>query len=270
MPILRSWTGLGLCTATASPSTFEHVSADVLAVEEGSLYPALQRMLIKGWVKSEWGVSENNRRARYYRLTPAGRRPLAEEISDFRLVMQAITRVIEPAEPAADVRSDMDAPGEFCRRLLFLLRGNHFNREMEEEMRFHLEKRTAANCDIGADSDEARNGAMHRFGNAALMRERSRDAWGWAWLDHFRQDLKFALRSLARTPSFAAVVILTLAFGIGVNAAIFSAVYALILNPYPFPACRPARLSGGAQRQRQQLGRRLSGLSRLERPELGV
>ncbi len=129
----------------------------------------------------------------------------------------------------------MDAPGEFCRRLLFLLRGNRFNREMEEEMRFHLEKRTAANCDIGADSDEARNGAMHRFGNAALMRERSRDAWGWAWLDHFRQDLKFALRSLARTPSFAAVVILTLAFGIGVNAAIFSAVYALILNPYPFP-----------------------------------
>jgi PadR family transcriptional regulator, regulatory protein PadR len=73
------------------------ISEDVLRVEEGSLYPALQRMLIKGWVRAEWGASENNRRARFYRLTPAGRRQLAEEISDFQRVMDAITRVIQPA-----------------------------------------------------------------------------------------------------------------------------------------------------------------------------
>ncbi len=97
MPILCTLDQLGPKHGYGIAEHIEHVSADVLAVEEGSLYPALQRMLIKGWVKSEWGVSENNRRARYYRLTPAGRRPLAEEISDFRLVMQAITRVIEPA-----------------------------------------------------------------------------------------------------------------------------------------------------------------------------
>ena len=75
----------------------QQISEDVLRVEEGSLYPALQRMLIKGWVTAEWRPSENNRRARYYRLTVAGRKQLGIELSDFGRVMQAITRVIELA-----------------------------------------------------------------------------------------------------------------------------------------------------------------------------
>ena len=72
-------------------------TSEILQVEEGSLYPALQRMLIKGWVTAEWGQSENNRRARYYRLTPLGRKQLTLEISEFERVMQAIARVIQPA-----------------------------------------------------------------------------------------------------------------------------------------------------------------------------
>lgn len=75
----------------------QRMSSDVLQVEEGSLYPALQRMLIKGWVKAEWGLSENNRRARYYRLTAAGRKQMAEEVADFARVMEAISLVIQPA-----------------------------------------------------------------------------------------------------------------------------------------------------------------------------
>src|ERR1017187_234814 len=63
--------------------SIQRISKDVLQVEEGSLYPALQRMLIKGWVKAEWGVSENNRRARYYKLTPAGLRQLTAEGPEF-------------------------------------------------------------------------------------------------------------------------------------------------------------------------------------------
>jgi len=75
----------------------QQISEDVLQVEEGSLYPALQRMLIKGWVAAEWAQTENNRRARYYRLTPAGRKQLNYEVSEFDRVMQAIQRVIQPA-----------------------------------------------------------------------------------------------------------------------------------------------------------------------------
>ena len=77
--------------------SIQQISQDVLQVEEGSLYPALQRMLIKGWVTAEWGKTAENRRARYYQLTPAGRQQLKVEVSQFERVMGAITRVIQTA-----------------------------------------------------------------------------------------------------------------------------------------------------------------------------
>jgi PadR family transcriptional regulator PadR len=70
-------------------------SQGVLQVEEGSLYPALQRMLIKGWVTARWGTTAGNRRARYYQLTAAGRKQLVMEMSQFERVIGAIARVIE-------------------------------------------------------------------------------------------------------------------------------------------------------------------------------
>jgi PadR family transcriptional regulator, regulatory protein PadR len=74
----------------------KQTSRNVLQVEEGSLYPALQRLAVKGWVKAEWGQSENNRRARYYMLTPAGRKQLKQEVADFGRLLEAILRVVEP------------------------------------------------------------------------------------------------------------------------------------------------------------------------------
>jgi transcriptional regulator len=72
-------------------------SQDVLQVEEGSLYPALQRLAIKGWVTAEWGQSDNNRRARFYKLTPAGRKQLKQEEADFERLLEAILLVMQPA-----------------------------------------------------------------------------------------------------------------------------------------------------------------------------
>jgi PadR family transcriptional regulator PadR len=77
--------------------SIQRISDDVLQVEEGSLYPALQRMLIKGWVTAQWGATAGNRRARYYQLTAAGRRQLAVEVSQFERVIGAIHRVIQTA-----------------------------------------------------------------------------------------------------------------------------------------------------------------------------
>jgi len=77
--------------------TIQQNSEEVLQVEEGSLYPALQRMLVKGWVNAHWGATPENRRARYYRLTAAGRKQLEIELSQFRRVVGAITRVIQTA-----------------------------------------------------------------------------------------------------------------------------------------------------------------------------
>src|ERR1700758_529358 len=78
-------------------NSIQRISEDVLQVEEGSLYPALQRMLIKGWVTAKWGTTGGNRRARYYRLTATGRKQLEVEVSQFDRVMQGITRVIQTA-----------------------------------------------------------------------------------------------------------------------------------------------------------------------------
>ena len=71
------------------------VSEDVLQVGESSLYPALQRLLVNGWVKAEWGASENNRRARYYTITAAGRKQLGSEREEFERLVAAIQRVLQ-------------------------------------------------------------------------------------------------------------------------------------------------------------------------------
>ena len=73
----------------------EQVSEDILRLEEGSLYPALHRMTQSGWLRAEWGVSENNRRARYYSLTAAGRKQLAEEEQNWATLTGAVARVLQ-------------------------------------------------------------------------------------------------------------------------------------------------------------------------------
>jgi transcriptional regulator len=75
----------------------ERGSGDVLQIEHGSLYPALHRLEDRGWIASFWGTSENNRKARYYRLTPAGRKQLVAQTKRWGQVVQAIGRILNPA-----------------------------------------------------------------------------------------------------------------------------------------------------------------------------
>ena len=93
--ILRTLARSGEMHGYEIANSIQQISEDVLQVEEGSLYPALQRMLIKGWVTAKWGTTAGNRRARYYRLTAAGVKQLAAELSQFDRVFGAINRVIE-------------------------------------------------------------------------------------------------------------------------------------------------------------------------------
>ncbi len=78
-------------------SRIQQISGNLLKVEEGSLYPALYRMEAEGWIKAEWGTSENKRRAKYYRLTRAGHQQLVVEASNWERLREAITRVMQPA-----------------------------------------------------------------------------------------------------------------------------------------------------------------------------
>ena len=96
MLILRTL-GRGALHGYAIADRIRLVSDDVLVVGESSLYPALQRLLVNGWVNAEWGASENNRRARYYTLTASGRKRLAAERKEFQRLIGAIQQVLDSA-----------------------------------------------------------------------------------------------------------------------------------------------------------------------------
>lgn len=96
MLVLRTL-ALGPAHGHAIALAIERGSDDVLQVEHGSLYPALHRLEIRGWIASFWGTSESNRKARYYRLTPAGRKQLAVQASRWESLVRAIARIMKPA-----------------------------------------------------------------------------------------------------------------------------------------------------------------------------
>jgi transcriptional regulator len=96
MLVLRTLV-LGPAHGHTIANAIERGSEDVLQVEHGSLYPALHRLEDRGWIASFWGTSENNRKAKYYRLTPAGRKQLSAQTTRWEQVARAISRILKPA-----------------------------------------------------------------------------------------------------------------------------------------------------------------------------
>ncbi|MBI2510552.1 MAG: ABC transporter permease [Opitutae bacterium] len=122
---------------------------------------------------------------------------------------------------------------KLIRRLGRFLRRSRDERDMSEEMRAHVEMQAERNRAAGMSSEEARNAALRAFGNVASVQERAREARGWVWLEQFAQDLRYACRQLTRTPGVTITAVVTLALGIGVNAALLAVYDILALRPLP-------------------------------------
>jgi len=114
------------------------------------------------------------------------------------------------------------------------------NESLDREIADYLERETEANLAAGMDPAEARAAAHRKLGNAALVKESTRAAWGWIWIERFWQDLVYGRRMLAKNPGFTAAAALSLAIGVGANCAMFSLADALLLRPLPVP--RPAEV----------------------------
>ncbi|MCL4192254.1 MAG: ABC transporter permease [Thermoguttaceae bacterium] len=150
----------------------------------------------------------------------------------------------------------MEWLGELGRRLWFVFRRRQFDRDLEEEIRFHTGRKAEAYREAGMDPEEARYAALRQFGNATLLAEESRAAWGWQALERFAGDVRFSLRLLTRNLGLTVAAVLTMALGVGANSTIFSVVDAFLFRPPPVKD--PGRLVSIAARTPQQAGRPIS------------
>src|SRR5580693_6125143 len=125
-------------------------------------------------------------------------------------------------------------------------------RDLEEELQFHLEKRAEKNRALGLGAEDARVAARRRFGNVTLVKEDCRGNWTFTWIETLWQDVRYAARVLAKNPGFAAVVVFSLALGIGANTAVFSAMNTLLLRALPYE--HPETLATVWSTQKPDLG----------------
>ena len=175
-------------------------SDDLLKVETGSLYPALHRLVKRGWIKADWGVSQANQRAKFYRLTPEGKKQLVREESRWTQLVNAIGRVMKPAT-APGPRSE---PWVSCPGCSGDAASSSTKRTSRTRSARTWRSRPRRASPTARTAQDAHYAALKEFGNVTLTTEAARRVWTPRWLEALRDlssDVRYAIRALAKNPA---------------------------------------------------------------------
>ena len=184
----------------------EQMAEGMLALNQGTIYPALLRLEQKGWIESDWGISENNRRARFYSIT----RCRTEATRD-----RSGSLVAHGGDDEPDARGIIVMTlRSILMRISASLRRRSLDAALDEEVRGHLDLLARDYERRGLSPEQARLAARRDFGGVEQMKETYRDRSGLRWLDDARRDVHHAFRTLRRSPVFAGAAVLTLAIGL--------------------------------------------------------
>jgi len=224
--VLKTLDTMGPMHGFGIAQRIQQVSEDLLRLNQGTLYPALLRLEQRGWISSKWGVSENKRNAKFYSLTRSGRRQLRDEAAGW-----------EPNGCRDQSRAQGHLMTEPVRtlaaRFLALFHRGSLDRDLDAELRSHVDIAIEHNLQNGMSLAQARREALLGFGGLEQTKQIYRERRGLPFLETLLQDLRFGVRVLWRSPGFSLLAILCLTLGIGTNAAVFSWVEGILLRPYP-------------------------------------
>ena len=123
---------------------------------------------------------------------------------------------------------------KFSMQFQMLIHRRAAGEHLDTELQFHLDQQIAENIASGMDAEEARHAALRSFGNPTVLRDQTREAWTWNWLEQLWRDIRYGARTLMRTPGFSVIAILVMALGIGANVALLTVVRSVLLKPLPF------------------------------------
>ena len=215
--VLRALATMGPLHAYAIATRLEQISDYPLDLNQGTLYPALVRLEQKGWINGSWGKTENNREAKFYTLTKAGKRALTEKVESWRRLAGLVDKLLLESERNVENSSLVSSALGVLSRTPRRGRSRAGNQRASPTSRREI-------CRGGMSPEEARFAAKRAFGNIEQTKELQRDERSFRWLTGWAMELRLGVRMLVRYPGLTVVGGLAMAFAILVGAGVFEVV----------------------------------------------